>query len=191
MCHRLHVANGNLNGGQMLHTIVTWFRLFACWLQYSTLLCCTCRHADLLIQEPNMVTSYSKNGRLSIFSTSFPGAQTRGGQASGPKALVGFHMKSRARADEAAFRGAGCKIEATDDSGSPIVLLADAHFFYPVSFGTRHSYSSAVAVIICYQVEAGMGWSLGLFLHDMWEQVIVVGTTLRSQICKSLLSCAQ
>ena len=84
-----------------------------------------------------MVTSYSKNGRLSLFSTSFPNAQTRGGQASGPKALVGFHMKPRARADEAAVRGAGCKIEATDDSGSPIVLLADAHFFYPVSFRTH------------------------------------------------------
>ena len=81
-----------------------------------------------------MVTSYSKNGRLSLFSTSFPGAQSEGGQSLAAKALVGFHMKPRARADEAAVRGAGCKIEATDGSGSPIELLADAHFFYPVGF---------------------------------------------------------
>lgn len=84
-----------------------------------------------------MVTSYSKNGRLALFSTSFPGAQSQDGQAFGPKAIVGFHMKPRARADEAAVRGAGCKIEAVDGSGSPIVLLADAHFFYPVSFKTH------------------------------------------------------
>lgn len=80
-----------------------------------------------------MVTSYSKNGKLSLFSTQFPGAQSVQGQDFTPKSLVGFHMKPRARADEAAVRGAGCKIEAVDESGSPIVLLADAHFFYPVS----------------------------------------------------------
>lgn len=79
-----------------------------------------------------MVTSYSKNGRLSLFSTSFPGAEPVDDQAFVPKALVGFHMKPRARADEAAVRGAGCKIEAIDGSGSPIELLADAHYFYPV-----------------------------------------------------------
>lgn len=79
-----------------------------------------------------MVTSYSKNGRLSLFSTSFPGAQSVGNQPFAVKALAGFHMKPRARADEAAVRGAGCKIEAVDGSGSPIALLADAHFFYPV-----------------------------------------------------------
>lgn len=79
-----------------------------------------------------MVTSYSKNGRLSLFSTSFPGAQSVGGQSFAMKALVGFHMKPRAHADEAAVRGAGCKIEAADGSGSPIELLADAHYFYPV-----------------------------------------------------------
>lgn len=110
-----------------------------------------------------MITSYTKNGRLSLFSTSFP-SQPQGGQASGAKAIVGFHMKPRVRADEGAVRGAGCKIEATDDSGSPIVLLADAHFFYPVSFSTRHSYSSAVAVLICYQVAAGVSWSHGSFI---------------------------
>lgn len=80
-----------------------------------------------------MVTSYGRNGRLSLFSTQFPGAQSLGGQDFTPKALVGFHMKPRARSDEAAVRGAGCKIEAVDGSGSPITLLADAHFFYPVS----------------------------------------------------------
>ncbi|KAL3151781.1 hypothetical protein ABBQ38_012755 [Trebouxia sp. C0009 RCD-2024] len=93
--------------------------------------------------EPNMITSYTKNGRLSLFSTSFP-SQPQGGQASGAKAIVGFHMKPRVRADEGAVRGAGCKIEATDDSGSPIVLLADAHFFYPVTMlsgtGSRVNY---------------------------------------------------
>ena len=80
-----------------------------------------------------MLTSYSKRGRLSLFSTQFPGAQSTGGQEFTPKALVGFHMKARARSDEAAVRGAGCKIEAVDGNGSPIVLLADAHYFYPVS----------------------------------------------------------
>ena len=83
-----------------------------------------------------MVTSYSKNGKLSMFSTQFPGAQSVRGKDFTPKSLVGFHMKPRARADEAAVRGAGCKIEAVDESGSPIVLLADAHFFYPVGFLT-------------------------------------------------------
>ena len=89
-----------------------------------------------------MVTSYSKNGRLSLFSTSFSGAQSVGGHAVAAKALVGFHMKPRARADEAAVRGAGCKIESVDGSGSPIELLADAHFFYPVSF--------LIAMIFCW-----------------------------------------
>lgn len=81
-----------------------------------------------------MVTSYSKNGRLSILSTSFSGEQAVGGETFSATALVGFHMKPRARADEAAVRGAGCKIQAVDASGSPIELLADAHYFYPVGF---------------------------------------------------------
>ncbi len=76
-----------------------------------------------------MITSYSSEGRVSAISTRVTAAKAEGAES---RSLVGFHLKTKPRADEAAVRGAGCKIQTSDDSGSQVMLEADLHFFYPV-----------------------------------------------------------
>lgn len=81
------------------------------------------------MQEPNMITSYSDRGRVSSISTRLAAAKAGGPDS---RSLVGFHLTTKPRADEAAVRGAGCKIETPDESGAMITLQVDLHFFYPV-----------------------------------------------------------
>lgn len=80
-----------------------------------------------------MITSYAHGGRLSALSTRVINPPTATVPESESKCIVGFHLKMKPSADEAAMRGAGCKIETVDESGSPVALQADLHFFYPVS----------------------------------------------------------
>ena len=80
-----------------------------------------------------MITSYGHGGRLSALSTRVVNAPTASTPETEARCIVGFHLKAKPSADEAAMRGAGCKIETVDESGSPIALQADLHFFYPVS----------------------------------------------------------
>lgn len=76
-----------------------------------------------------MITSYGSKGIVSAISTRFAAAKAEGAES---RSLVGFHLKTKPRADEAAVRGAGCKIETMDDSGVLVTLQLDLHFFYPV-----------------------------------------------------------
>ncbi len=76
-----------------------------------------------------MITSYSDRGRVSAISTRMAAAKAGGPES---RSLVGFHLTTKPRADEAVARGAGCKIETLDESGAPVTLQVDLHFFYPV-----------------------------------------------------------
>lgn len=76
-----------------------------------------------------MITSYGRKGIVSAISTRFAAAKAEGAES---RSLVGFHLKTKPRADEAAVRGAGCKIETMDESGVQVTLQLDLHFFYPV-----------------------------------------------------------
>ncbi|KAL0026270.1 hypothetical protein WJX77_007445 [Trebouxia sp. C0004] len=80
--------------------------------------------------EPDMITSYSDRGRVSAISTRLAAAKAGGADS---KSLVGFHLTTKPLADEAGVRGAGCKIETLDESGAPVMLQVDLHFFYPVT----------------------------------------------------------
>ena len=79
-----------------------------------------------------MITSYGHGGRLSAISTRVVNPATATTPESESRCIVGFHMKIKPSADEAAMRGAGCKIETVDDTGNAVALQADLHFFYPV-----------------------------------------------------------
>ena len=79
-----------------------------------------------------MITSYSNKGRVSAISTQVVSAPSDNEEGMVSKALVGFHRRPKPRADEAVVRGAGCRVETFDESGSQITLQSDLHFFYPV-----------------------------------------------------------
>ncbi len=81
------------------------------------------------MQEPNIITSYSDRGRVSAISTRVAAAKAGGTES---RSLIGFHLTTKPLADEAAVRGAGCKIETVDESGALVTLQVDLHFFYPV-----------------------------------------------------------
>lgn len=90
------------------------------------------------LQEPSIITSYGREGRLSAISTKVLTKSLDGSDVES-RAVVGFHLNPNPHVEESAVKSARCKLETLDDGGVQMALQADLHYSYPVRHTSRNT----------------------------------------------------